>query len=152
MTDIVISENLLGQLVAVFLFETAMIFAFWIESRIKYPENQTGRFRGFQSSDYLQLIISICLLGFVIYYLRYSVLPLFDSVSNLINEQGIEKSLPYMSLSVSFLAVGISLISLFLGFFKEVFSTVHARNNFNDLNEKLLTIEKTLKRVENNQK
>jgi hypothetical protein len=144
------SENIVVILVALIFLESAIIFGIWINNRSNHPENR-GRFlHGFQFSDKLQLVIFLVLMALVLIYIFLYVYPLIQSVQDAIIVSGVKENLPYMSISTAFLALGFSMFSLAWTFIINIFSAVNHRNNFQELNNRLVTIERTLQRIENN--
>jgi hypothetical protein len=147
MADITLPEDVVVYLILIIIFETAILLSYWITARIE-SKKQKNLFFGFRTDDIVKLLIFVLLGIFVLYYIFFNAIPTYLAVSNYVKENGVEKSIPYMSLSMSFIALGMTLGIFVYNMITGVFSEVYIRNHFHEFNEKL-RIEQTSKNDKN---
>jgi len=149
MPEITSFDNIIVILVSLVLLETSILFANWIGNRVTWQNNnENSRFYGFGDSDYAQLILAIIFLGATLYFVGAAVIPLYFAVLKDMNSFGVPATLPYISITVAFVAISFTLLITGLNNFVKTFDTVRLRNQNAALNKRLQDIEELLKRIE----
>lgn len=157
MVDI-ISEHLAGILFCIVLLETAILFANWVNCRasasqiIPMIENPESRFFGFTGGDFVSLVIDLVWVISVIWFFAFLVMPLYQSVQASMNEVGIERVLPYVSVTLAFVALSFSLFFQGINEISKLFAAATARGHANNLDCRLTQIEQILTRIEENRR
>ena len=152
MPEITTSDNIIVVLVSLVILETSILFANWIGNRVKgQNDDVNSRFYGFDHSDYIQLILAIIFLVATLYFVSAAVIPLYFAVLKDMNSFGVPAALPYISITVAFVAISFTLLITGLNNFAKTFDTVRLRNQNTALNKRLQDIEESLKRIEMSQ-
>jgi len=142
MVDFVISQEYFIILFWVFFLETSIILGYMINDRANRQETRQNAWNlGFEMGDYIMLFIYLGLMFFILYWVLFYVYPLYNQVKQSIIESGIEVTIPYMGLSLSFVALGLSLFVIVLNWIEKLFIGARNRNRFDALGKRLEAIE-----------
>jgi amino acid transporter len=136
-------DFLLAFFVFGFLFVSIWLIGRLIEDAPR-DTNRTWIGWHFQSKDVLQLgiyIILAAVIGIFMLYVFNYVSEVQASLGTVTTSDEFRENLPYMSLALSFLALGITTIIFTFNGIKEVVIAVTNRVRYNELNRKLETIQ-----------
>jgi hypothetical protein len=147
-------DSIQSILISIVFLETAIIFGDWINSKsqqigiLQRNEDCNSSRYGFKLHDCVQLLFYGSFMLFSLYMIFFYALPLHASVSNLMTEKGVDASLPYISFTMSFIAISITMLIFGFNLFSGVFSRVHERNRYRELHQRLDNIDQNLSKIE----
>lgn len=140
-------------LLCVVILETAVMFGNWINKRalrvtiLPMSKNPKNSFYGFNNSDYLDFYLSVFFLSVLALFAVFYLFPLYLELLNRMNGVGVLDSLPYISLTFSFIAITLTLVLTNLNYIRNIFTKVQTRNRDNALHERLDDIEDALRGI-----
>lgn len=138
-------DNVQTLLISIIILETAIIIGEGFNRRSlqfgQRNENVNSPFYGFEFYDYVQLAVYGLFFLFGLYVIFFYALPLHASVSQLMVEKGVENILPYLSFTMSFIAISITTLVFGFNLVTGSISRIHERNRYRELCRRLDTLQ-----------
>jgi len=133
------------------ILETAIIFGNWINERASIIKKSSCNkepnsiFFGFYFWDKINLWFGVSAFLILIWFSIFYIYPLYLAVLNLMNVSGVPQSIPYISITFSFIAITLTLFICIWNSINNVFTKVQNRNHDIALHKRLDTIENALR-------